>query len=319
MNDVPLLDLVVDQAFASDDRLMLLSTSPSPDLSRKFGPERVRTFPISEAAMVGIAVGVAMMGRRAVVDLNRSSFLYVAMDQLVNHAACVPTMSGGRYTVPIVVTSATRGPWQLGPQHEVSPYGLFMQTPGLVVIVPGSLSDAVGLLRTALMHDGPSLYFVSPTLAGERGLNQAFRTPPIPLGCARTLRSGSDATIVAIGPVVPAALSAADILERHGIEADVISPRTLVPLDVEAIVESVDRTGSLVLVDEGPASGAPASIAAALLASEELSHLAACDMRVVAPPTRHVPPSPPLEAAMSVTANDVVAAVTDIKHAGRGL
>ena len=128
MNEIPLLDIVLEQEFAADDRLVYLATAPPAALRRRFGP-RVRMFPISEPAIVGMAVGLAMTGRRPVVDLSRASFLYLVMDQIVNHAATMRYMSGGQWRVPMVVSCATRDRLQLGPQHEQCPYGMFMQVP----------------------------------------------------------------------------------------------------------------------------------------------------------------------------------------------
>ncbi|GIF42905.1 alpha-ketoacid dehydrogenase subunit beta [Actinoplanes xinjiangensis] len=295
MNEVGLLDVVVQEEFDRDPTLVFLATNSPAALRGRFGADRVRICAISEQAMVGMGVGAAMSGLRPIVDLNRASFGLLTMDQLVNHAGRMHYQSGGGYRVPMVVTAATRGRQQLGPQNEQCTYGLFMQTPGLTVVVPGSLAEACGLLRTAVRWPGPVLYFVAPELNRQRGLSAALGTPPLPFGVAALLRRGDAATIVAIGGAVPVALAAAESLSNAGTDCDVLDPRTLAPLDVPAIADSVARTGRLIVVDDGPRSGAPVQILGRL--AERPDALAALGGRVgfVCQPDVPVPSSPALE------------------------
>lgn len=309
MNELAVLDLVVEEELARDDRLVLMATSTPPVWRRRFGSDRVRTCPISEPAMVGMAIGSAMSGTRSIVDLNRASFSFLVMDQLVNHAARMHYLTGGSYRVPVVLTSATRGRQQLGPQNEQCPYGIFMQVPGVRVAVPGSAADACGLLRSALRQTGPVLLFIAPELARMSGLRAALTTAPIPFGEAATLHSGSAATVVAIGGAVEVARTAVRELAGQGLSCDLIDPRTLAPLDTGTIADSVRRTGRLVLVDDGPRSGAPAQILSALYETEGTAARLGGRVAFVCCPDVPVPSSPALERHTWPTAEGVMSAV----------
>ncbi|GIJ24285.1 transketolase C-terminal domain-containing protein [Micromonospora lutea] len=309
MNEVGLLDLVLEEEFTRDPNLVFLATNSPASLRRRFGSDRVRICPISEQAMTGMAVGAAMSGLRPIVDLNRASFAMLVMDQLVNHAGRMHYLSGGQYRVPMIVTSATRGRQQLGPQNEQCPYGIFMQTPGLAVVVPGSLRDACALLRGATRWPGPVLYFVAPELNRQRGLSAALAAGPLPFGEAAHLRHGDAATIVAIGGAVKVAADAADALAADGVHCDVLDPRTLVPLDTAALAASVRRTGRLVFVDDGPRSGAPAQILSRLLDEPGVAVAVGGRIGFVCQPDVPVPSSPPLEEAMWPTEGRIRAEV----------
>lgn len=309
MNEVGLLDLVVEEELERDPDIMFLATSPPQRWRGRFGDARIRVFPISEQAMVGSAIGASLKGMRPIVDLNRASFLFLVMDQLVNHAGRLHYMTGGRCQVPMVVTSATRGQQQLGPQNEQCPYGVFMQVPGLAVAVPGTLADACGLLRGALRWPGPVLYFVAPGLARGRGMSTALRTQPVRFGVAARHHSGEAATIVAIGSAVAAACAAADALAADGVHCDVLDPRTLVPLDVAALADSVRRTGRLVIADDGPRSGAPVQILGRLMAEPGLASRLKAAPEFVCLPDVPVPSSPALEELVWATRERVIGAV----------
>lgn len=310
MNELAVLDLVLEQELDRDPDVVFLATSTPPSWGTRFGAGRVRTCAISEPAMVGSALGAAMTGLRPVVDLNRASFVFLVMDQLVNHAARIHYLSDGSYRAPMVLTSATRGPQQLGPQNEQCPYGVFMQTPGIRVAVPGSATDACALLRSAVRDEqGPVLLFIAPGLADHCDLRAALAAAPQPFGVARRVRGGDAATVVAIGSAVAAAEEAADELAADGIRCDLLDPRTLVPFDTAAVADSVLRTGRLLLVDDGPRSGAPAQILSALLDVPSLAAALGGRIAHVSAPDVPIPSSPVLEGQFWVTPARVAAAV----------
>jgi pyruvate/2-oxoglutarate/acetoin dehydrogenase E1 component len=254
---------VLADALRRDPRVVMLSAFPIPFWTEEFGPARIRTYPISEHAMVGMGVGMAMAGFRPVVHLARAAFAFTAMDQLVNQAGKLRYLWGGQVQIPLIVRALSRGPADLlAGQHEQSPYAVFMHFPTLRVAVPASLEDAAGLYLTALEEDEPTLVFEPPAIyAGWSG--EPVRVSPVAFGIARTWRRGRDVTVVAIGSMVTVALRAAELLEREGISAEVIDPRTLSPLDLETVKTSVARTGRLAVVDE---AASPASAGAEILA-----------------------------------------------------
>lgn len=309
MNELSVLDVVMEDELRRDPSVVFLATATPPSWRRAFGPQRVRTCAISEPAMVGMAVGAAMTGLRPVVDINRASFLFLVLDQLVNHAARLHYLSDGAYRVPLVITAATRGTQQLGPQNEQCPYGVFMQTPGIKVAVPGSAVDACGLLRSAIRDPGPVLLFVSPRLAEGADVRGALNAAPVPFGVAATLHDGDAATVVAIGGAVPTAVAAVAQLSQAGIDCHLLNPRTLVPLDITAIAASVHRTGRLVVVDDGPRSGAPAQIMSALFDQPGAAAAVGGKVAFVCPPDVPVPSSPALERLLWPQPGQVVAAV----------
>lgn len=315
MNELAVLDLVLEEEMRRDEDIILLSTSTPPSWLREFGPGRIRTSPISEQAMTGMAVGAAMTGLRPVVDLNRASFTFLAMDQLANHAARLHYLTNGGYRVPMVVTSATRGRQQLGPQNEQCPYGMFMQVPGIRVAVPGSAQDACGLLRSAVRENGPVLLFIAPELARGARLGEALSAAPIPFGTASTLRHGSDVTVLAIGGGVRVAAEAAAALDERGLSVDLIDPRTLVPLDLDTVVASIERTGRLIIVDDGPRAGAPAQILSRLFDLDTVIGRLAGRIAVVSAPDVPVPSTPALEEFTWPRAEDIVEAAVRLTAA----
>ncbi|MFE1320588.1 transketolase C-terminal domain-containing protein [Kitasatospora phosalacinea] len=295
MNELAVLDVVLEDELRRDDSLVFLATSTPPQWRREFGEARIRTCAISEQAMVGAAVGAAMTGLRPVVDLNRASFSFLVMDQLVNHAARLHYLTDGGYRAPMVVTSATRGRQQLGPQNEQCPYGVFMQVPGIRVAVPGTAEDACALLRSAVRENGPVMLFIAPELARGANLRTALTAPPVPFGEAVFRHRGDAATVVAIGGAVRPAVEGVAALAAQGVDCDLIDPRTLVPLDVEALASSLRRTGRLVLVDDGPRSGAPAQILSALYDVPGLPEALGGRVAFVCAPDSPVPSTPALE------------------------
>ncbi len=247
----------------------------------EFGPARVRNTPISEAAFCGAAIGAAATGMRPVVEIMFASFAYVAMDQLCNQAAKLRYMTGGQLELPIVYRLMYGVFGGAAAQHSIAPYAQFMQVPGLKIALPATPEDAKGLLKSAIRDPDPVLFFECGRLAQTRGDVPAGEHL-VPLGRARIHRPGRDATVVALGFMVREALQAAELVEPEGLSVEVVDPRTLVPLDVETIVDSVKRTHRLVVVDEATPTASAASEIVALVAEQALDWLDAPARRVCA-------------------------------------
>lgn len=277
------------------------------DFLQMFGAARIRNTPISEEVMVGAAAGAAMTGLRPIVDLSYSSFLYMAMDQFVNQVAKNRYMFGGQASLPVVFRSAMFFGLNTGAHHSDRPYPMFMNVPGLKIMVPATPSDAKGLLRTAVDMDDPVLSFEACILWGlkEDVQDGEFR---IPFGVARTHREGSDVTIVGISTGVHAALQAAQKLEAEGISAEVIDPRTMVPLDSDAILNSVGKTGRLVIVDPAHTTCSAAAEISAIVAEKAFDSLKAPIIRVTTPDTQ-IPFSPAIEKQLYPDTAKTMAAV----------
>lgn len=225
------------------------------DLAKEFGTERVRNTPITEATFVGAGVGAATAGMRPIVELMYMDFTYVAMDQILNQAAKIRYMFGGKAKVPLVI----RGQQGIGRgnagQHSQSVESLFMHIPGIKVACPSTPAEAAGLLRTAIRDDNPVLFFEHKALYATKGEVPDDPEFAIPFGKAAIKKEGRDVTIVANLLYVSKALEAAAILEKEGISAEVIDPLTLVPLDIDTIVKSVQKTGRLITVHEAHREG----------------------------------------------------------------
>jgi pyruvate dehydrogenase E1 component beta subunit len=233
-------------------------------LVEEFGPERVMDTPISEAGFTGIALGAAMTGMRPVVDIMFGDFLTLVMDQVVNQAAKVHYMSGGRLRAPLVVRATLGATRRSAAQHSQSLHAWFSHVPGLKVALPSTPADAKGLLKTAIRDDSPVVFFedkmtwnvCGPVPDGEH---------LVPFGVADVKRPGRDVTVIATSSMVHVALEAAGTLAGEGIELEVVDPRTTAPLDVGTLVASARRTGRVIVVDEGHRSyGVTAEIAAAV-------------------------------------------------------
>ena len=222
----------------------------------RFGPKRVRDTPISEAGFTGIAVGAAMTGLRPVVEVMYIDFGALAMDQIVNQAAKVRYMFGGKARVPLVMRTQGGGGRGNAAQHSQSLEMWYVHTPGLIVVQPSTPCDAKGLLKSAIRNDNPVIFIEHKLLYNTTGpVPPADEELLIPLGVADIKRPGKDVTIVATSRMVLFALEAAEKLAADGIDAEVIDPRTLKPLDLPAIVRSVEKTGRLVVVNEGALTG----------------------------------------------------------------
>lgn len=216
----------------------------------EFGPKRVLDTPITEAGFTGLAVGAAMAGLHPIVELMTFNFGILAMDQIVNNAAKIRYMSGGQLSVPIVIRGPGSAAHQLGAQHSQSLEAWFAHVPGLKVIAPATPSDAKGLLKSAIRDPNPVIFIEAQLLYATKG-DVSDDDYTIPIGRAEVKREGDDVTVVAYSKMLLLALEAAEELAGQGIKAEVVDPRTLKPLDVATIVESVKKTGRLVVVEEG--------------------------------------------------------------------
>jgi pyruvate/2-oxoglutarate/acetoin dehydrogenase E1 component len=297
-----------------DVRLSVYGTTKG--LYDEFGPMRVRNTPITEEAVVGAALGASLMGLRPVVDLMQGNFMYVAWEQFADQAAKARYMFGGQISFPTVFMAAVGAFDSAAAQHSDSPHPLFMNLAGLKVVLPSSPRDAKGLLISAIRDPDPVIYLTPMSLmAGEKGpVPQAAFT--IPIGEAEVKRPGEDVTIVAIGGMVRQALSAAEMLRQEGVEAEVIDPRSLRPMDWEAIIRSARKTGRLVVVDEARRTCSAASEIAATAYERCFEDLKA-PARIVASPDVPIPFSPPLEAAVIPNAEKIVAAVHSLELGSR--
>src|SRR5581483_8370146 len=252
------LNLALDQAMERDDRVLLLgediadpgALGPTSGLSTKYGVDRVMDTPISEAAIVGAAIGAAMDGFRPVAEIMIMDFIGIAADQIVNHAAKLRFMTGGRTTAPITVRTQVYGGLGTGATHSQTLEAWFMHIPGLKVVVPSTPRDGKGLLTSAIFDDDPCVFVETIRLQGQRGMVPVDPAFSIPLGEADIKRAGNDVTLIAYGRAVHEARGAATSLEADGISAEVLDLRTLVPLDVPAMLESVRRTTRAVVVHD---------------------------------------------------------------------
>jgi pyruvate/2-oxoglutarate/acetoin dehydrogenase E1 component len=250
-------------------------------LLEEFGEARVRDTPISENTIVGMGVGAAMLGLRPVVELMTINFALLAMDQIVNHAAHIRYMFGGQVAVPLVVRMPQGAGHQLGPTHSHSWEAMFLQVPGLLVAVPSTPADAKGLLKAAIRDDNPVVFIEHEYLYGRRGEVPEDPDLLVDFGQAAIRREGSDVTIVGISRMAVTAEDAARTLaEEHEVEAEVIDPRTLRPLDLDTILASVRRTNRCVVVEEGWPHGGVGANLAALIQEQAFDDLDAPVQRV---------------------------------------
>ena len=285
----------IQEEFRRDPKTVHLSTDLYAELQNEFGAERIRVTPIAENSFVGAAIGLAGSGFRTVVNIRMATFGFVAMDQMINHAAKIHYMFGGQAKFPILYRMTVGAGISAAAQHSVSPYPMYMNAPGLKIILPSTPYDAKGLFKTALRDMNPVVSFEHVALGGMRGevpQEEYF----VPFGHASVRREGSDVTVVALAKMVHEALEAARELAEEDISVEVIDPRTLVPLDRGTIFESVRKTGRLVVVDEACQTCGAAAEIVALVTSD-----AAVFGRLKAAPARvcgldvPIPFSPPME------------------------
>jgi len=302
-------------AMRADDRVIVIGEdvaeggpfTATAGLADAFGRDRVLNTPISEAAICGVAVGAAQSGLRPVLEIMYVDFVTLALDQLVNAAAKAHAMSGGQLSLPMVLRTQGGAGRRSAAQHSQSLEAWLTHVPGLKVVMPSRAADAAGLLRSAIDDAGPVVFVEHKALYFRREEVADGEPDRVPLGVARTARRGRDVTIVALSRMVGEALAAADRLAGEGIEAEVIDPRTLVPLDIDAIVESVRRTNRLVVAHEAVRHGGFGAEIAAQAGLAAFDFLDAPVERVGAP-FAPVPFSPPLEDAWLPGADDVYAA-----------
>lgn len=273
----------------------------------EFGPQRVMDMPISEAGFVGACVGAALTGMRPVAEIMFIDFSTVAMDMIINQMAKMHYMFGGRGRVPMVLRvniGAGRG---TAAQHSQSLHALFMHIPGLLVVAPSTAYDAKGLMIEAIKNDNPVIFVEHKKLYIEKGPvpDEGYT---IPFGRAEVKREGKDLTIVATHAMVLRSLGVAQELAREGIEIEIVDPRTLTPLDKGTILDSVKKTGRLLVADEGHKTCGVAAEISAMVAEEAFYYLKAPVMRVCSPDTP-VPFSPPLEKAFIPDEKDLLPAI----------
>ena len=245
----------------------------------EFGPERVWDTPISEQAIVGAAMGAAMTGMRPVAEIMFSDFLACCWDYLANEIPKVRYMTGGQVTVPLVIRTANGGGLGFGAQHSQSVENWALTVPGLKIAAPSTPADVVGLMASAIRSDDPVVFFEHKGLFASKGA-PAPDGHVVPFGQAAVLREGTDVTLVALASTVPLALTAADRLAAEGIEAEVLDLRCLIPLDVSAVLRSVERTSRLVVVEENPFQGGWGGTVVSVVADEGFELLDAPVKRV---------------------------------------
>ncbi|MEA2404075.1 MAG: pyruvate dehydrogenase component beta subunit [Thermoleophilaceae bacterium] len=265
-------------------------------LLEEFGEKRVRDTPISENTIVGAGVGAAMLGLRPVVELMTINFSLLALDQIINCAASIRYMFGGQVKVPMVIRMPQGAGHQLGPTHSHSFEALYLHVPGLLVAVPSTAADAKGLLKASIRDDNPVIFIEHETLYGQRG-EVPDDGDPLRFGEAAIRREGDDVTIIGISRMAITAQKAAEKLaSEHEIEAEVIDPRTLRPLDLDTILESVRKTNRAVIVEEGWPHGGVGANLAALIQEQAFDYLDAPVGRVTGADIP-MPYSKPLEQA----------------------
>ncbi len=276
-------------------------------LVRKFGKSRVRITPISETAEMGIAVGAALTGLRPVVELWMSEFMLVAMGQLLNEAPRLRYMSGGQVKVPLVFKAGYGFAAGWAGQHSNCIYNTMMGIPGLKVALPSSPADAKGLMAASIRDDNPVMYLHHYMLMLDKG-PVPEGDHAIPFGVAEIKRAGTDVTVVATGWMVKKSLAAAETLAKDGISIEVIDPRTIAPLDVESIIQSLKKTGRLVLVDQATRHASVAAIIAGEVAERGFHYLKA-PLKMVTALDTSVPYSEPLEKYVMPNEEKIVKAV----------
>jgi pyruvate/2-oxoglutarate/acetoin dehydrogenase E1 component len=308
----------IHQEMARDEDVVFFGQSvgnnPEDPFVKAFGDGRVRVTPISETAEIGMAAGAALAGKRPVVDCTMAEFLLVAMDQVVNEANRFHYMSGGQVKAPLVLKAGYGFTAGWAGQHTGSIYGMFMGIPGLKVALPSTPADAKGLMATAIRDDNPVLFLHHYLLTLEKGPVPEGEHL-VPFGQAVVRREGADVTLVATGWTVGHALSAAEQLAAEGVSAEVIDPRTIAPLDTATVLESVAKTGRLVLVDQATRHSSVSAVIAAEVAEHGFSSLRAPIVQVTALDAS-IPYSKPMEDFILPDTGKIVAAVRQVLGAG---
>src|SRR6266542_3316194 len=313
----------LSQAMRQDDDVFIMgediaemggSMGVTQGMLDEFGADRVRNTPISEMAIVGAGIGAAMQGMRPVVEVMYEDFLTLAMEQIVNQAAKHRSMSGGQVKVPLTIRTQGRAGWSPGAQHAQQLEAWFLHVPGLKVVFPSTPTDVRGLLWSSIYDDNPVLFFEHRTLYGIKE-EVPEELEPIPLGRARVHREGEDVTVVATGRLVHEALGAAKEAEEEGVSVEVLDPRTLLPLDEEALVESVKKTNRCVVAHEAVTRMGFGAEVAAIVQEKAFDYLDAPVERVGAK-FAPIPFAPVMEDYVVPHADDVLEAVK--RTVGRG-
>lgn len=309
------LDAIVQaqvEEMERDERVIMMSEDiavyGSGDLVERFGQTRIWPMPISENSFCGVGIGAAIAGLRPIIDLNIASFMYLPSDQIINQAAKLRFMTGGQVRVPIVFRVCMFYGASIAAQHSDRPYSMYMNVPGLKIVCATTPTDAKGLLKSAVRDDDPVLVFEDMKLWP---LKEEVPTDPdflIPIGKAKVRRQGTDVTIVALGGAMRPAFEAAKTLAEENISAEIIDPRTLKPLDMEPILNSVGKTGRLVLVENAHRMVNATSEIAAIVSEVAFDSLRRPIIRLTAPDV-HVAFSPVLEQQLFPNASQIVAAV----------
>lgn len=300
MKMIPALNEAIREEMRRDERVFVLGEDArvgpfglTADLAQEFGAERVRDMPICEGSIAGVAIGAAAAGLRPIVDFSLCGFSFLAFDQLVNNASMLRYMMAGQLTLPIVFHLQFGALGSVGAAHSHTNYSMFMNVPGLKIVQPNTPYDAKGLMKTAIRDNNPVMLFVPAagrTMIGD--VPEGEYT--VPFGKARIVREGADVTVVALGVMLQRVEKVAVQFERYGIGIEIIDPRSLVPLDKKTIIDSVAKTGRLVVVDEGHATcGVSAEICT--LVSEEAFESLKAPVRRVCSRDVPMPASPPME------------------------
>ena len=272
----------------------------------RFGERRVIDTPVSETAIVGAAIGAALMGLRPIAEMQFIDFIACGFNQLVNYAAKSRYRWGGG--VPLVVRGPCGGGVHGGPFHSQNPEGFFMNVPGLKIVAPGTPSDAKGLLTAAIRDPDPVIYLEHKFLYRRLKEDVPEGDHVVPIGKARVARPGKDVSVISYAAMLHVALEAAEAAARDGISVEVLDLRTLLPLDEEAVLATAARTGKVIVLHEATRTGGPGGEVAALIAERVFEHLDAPIVRL-APPDTPVPYSPPLEEAFLPNADRVGKAI----------
>jgi len=296
--------------FVMGEDVVLSAFGATKGLHEKFGATRVRNTPISEAGFVGAAVGAAMAGTRPICEVEFASFFYCAFDQVCNQAAKLRYMSGGQATMPITFRAVYGAMGGAAAQHSETVYAQFLSVPGLKLVVPSGPSDMKGLLKSSIRDDNPVIVFEHGAL-GRLKEEVPAGDHLVPLGKAAIKREGKDLTVVAIGAMVSRTLKVADKLAKEGISIEVVDPRTLIPLDEDAILGSVEKTNRVLIADEGHLRGGAAADIAAIIADKGFDYLDAPVKRVTALDVP-IPFSPPLEKAAVPDEGRIEAAIREL-------
>ncbi len=293
--------------------------SSTTGLLERFGPGRILDTPISETAFIGLGTGAAVEGMRPIVELMFVDFFGVAMDQIYNHMAKIHYESGGNVLVPMVLMTAVGGGYSDGAQHSQCLWGTFAHLPGMKVVVPSSPADAKGLMISAIRDENPVVYMFHKGVMGLPWMTKSTHalgdvpeeSYTVPIGKAAITRTGTDVTVVTLSLSVHHSLDVADELAKEGIECEVVDLRSLVPLDRATVLESVAKTGRLVVVDEDYQSFGLSGEIAAIIAEED-PRLLRCPMKRVCVPDTPIPYARSLEQATLPTPTRISAAIRDV-------